>query len=180
VDFLPGPWPDPVQTLARPWRPPPMRAPPCLSHFLFPRSNFPLPLFHLPCPRCYPMDGCRRSSSPEVSSPSLPLSSPLLSSPSFLSPRHAAPLDGPFFQARNLPVRAPRRTTPLPHSPTRGPCPASPARGFCPAPRRRPLPSPVRPPACGPPGAAVRPPARPCGTTRRVPVRIVLYPRAQP
>jgi hypothetical protein len=52
-----------------------------LSHFLFPRSNFPLPLLHLSSISLalggIPMNGCCRSSSPEVSSLSLPLSSPL-------------------------------------------------------------------------------------------------------
>jgi hypothetical protein len=39
-----------ARPLARaPWRPSPMRAPLPLSHFLFPRSNFPLPLLQLPC-----------------------------------------------------------------------------------------------------------------------------------
>jgi hypothetical protein len=61
-----------------------MRAPLPIS-FLFPRSNFPLPLFHLPCPRCYPVDGCRRSLDPKVSFPS-----PLLSPSSFPLP-HACP-----------------------------------------------------------------------------------------
>jgi hypothetical protein len=62
--------------LVPPGASPPMRPLSSLSHFLFPRNNFPLPLFHLPCPMCDPMDGCRRSSDPEVSSP---FSSPLLS-----------------------------------------------------------------------------------------------------
>jgi hypothetical protein len=69
--------------------------PPCvplssLSHFLFPCSNFSLPLFHILCPRCDPVDGYHRSSSPKVSSPSPPISSPL---PPFLPPLRAAPCD---------------------------------------------------------------------------------------
>jgi hypothetical protein len=77
----PGPWPDPALVRA-PWRlTPPMR-PSSLSHFPFPRNNFPLPLFHLLCRRYDPVDGCRRSSSPEVSSP---FPTPLLSLS--LSPR---------------------------------------------------------------------------------------------
>jgi hypothetical protein len=87
----PGPWPDP----ARPWRVPPGASPPpgplsSLSHFLFPRSNLSLPLFHHSSTsltlaiRCDPMDGCRRSSDPKVSFPS-----PLLS-PSFPFPLSCA------------------------------------------------------------------------------------------
>jgi hypothetical protein len=71
VGCRPGPRPGPG-TLLMPFS---------LSHFSFPRSNIPLPLFHLSPPPLalggIPVSGCRRSSSPELSSPSLPLSSPL-------------------------------------------------------------------------------------------------------
>jgi hypothetical protein len=92
-------WPavQPDPTPGVPLAPSSPHAPLSLSHFLFPCSNFPLPLFHLPCPRCDPVDGCRRSSSPEVSSASHLLS--LL----------------PLSPARGLPDRPP---------PGRPPCPA--------------------------------------------------------
>jgi hypothetical protein len=76
-----GPRPSPAHGVARhdPTRPrrapPPMRAPtPLPLIFPFPRSNFPLPLFHLPPPHLalggIPVSGCRRSLSPKVSFPS--------------------------------------------------------------------------------------------------------------
>jgi hypothetical protein len=87
----PGPWPGPA--LARPLAPSPPCAPPSPLYLIFfPRSIFPLPLFHLLCPRCDPVDSYRRSSDPEMSSP---FPSPLRSSPSFLSPCACGPRPGP-------------------------------------------------------------------------------------
>jgi hypothetical protein len=170
-----------------------------ISHFLFPRSNFPLPLFHLPCPRCDPMDGCRRSSSPEVSfpfpllSPSFPFSllargppcvrlpdSPPVQ-PSLAAP-YARPSPAASLRATSpaaLPTRSPRRP------PTLG-SPTAPAHGPVWLPGAQPRPA----CECGPPGAAVQPPVRwsgpsaavawPCSVARCVPVSAVLFPRAQP
>jgi hypothetical protein len=109
MDFLLGPRhdPSPVAPLAPPS---PMR-PSSLFHFLFPRSNF--PLFHLPCPRCDPVDGCLRSSNPEVSTPS-PLLSLLPLSPC------ARPHAWPLGAALSGPPR--RRPYPL----SAWPCPALP------------------------------------------------------
>jgi hypothetical protein len=133
-------WPavQPDPTPGVPLAPSSPHAPLSLSHFLFPCSNFPLPLFHLPCPRCDPVDGCRRSSSPEVSSASHLLS--LL----------------PLSPARGLPARRPR---------ARPPCPTPPGAQPLPGPQRvaslsgPPVRLPIRPPACGPP-------ARPFGPRR--------------
>jgi hypothetical protein len=101
----PGPWRTPLVPHL-----PPMCAPSLsLSHFLFPHNNFPLPLFHLLCPRCDPVDGCRRSSDPEVSSP-------LLSSPSF-PPSPCGPLAGVAVPARGplaVPSHPPTRPRALP------------------------------------------------------------------
>jgi hypothetical protein len=139
-----------------------------LSHFLFPRSNFPLPLLHLSSISLalggIPMNGCCRSSSPEVSSLSLPLSSPL--PPSSLH-RVASGWSAPV-----PPLHALR--------------PPPPQRGL--------LPAPGRPPAC--PGASTpaRPRAAPCGSpsvvtgaaplrpwrTQRIPACANPFPRVQP
>jgi hypothetical protein len=114
-----------------------------LSHFLFTCSNFPLPLLHLSSISLalggIPMNGCCRSSSPEVSSLSLPLSSPLLS---LLPPSTVWPLVGP-----------PR-------------CP--PARPPAPPPQRGLLPAPSRPPACPGASTPARPlAARPAWSPAR-------------
>jgi hypothetical protein len=128
-----------------PWRPLPLPI-----SFSFPAQQLPLPLFHLLCPRCDPVDGCRRSSDAKVSFPS-----PLL----YLS----------------LPSSLPVRVAPLPLGarPRWCPCP-SPRRGLvqplaapCPSPRAAPSgPSPtvplppraalVRPSLCGPGAAPAR------------------------
>jgi hypothetical protein len=88
VGFRPGPQPSPARPdLGRaPLAPPPLIcAPPSLSHFVSrPTTSSHLspialpPLFHLLCPRCDPVGGCRDHPSPKVS-PHLPLSFPLLS-----------------------------------------------------------------------------------------------------
>jgi hypothetical protein len=124
-----------------PWRPHPPCAPSplSLSHFLFRRSNFPLPLFHLPCPRCDPVDGCRQSSSPEVSFPS-PLLSSLPLSPS-LSLRVALPGGSLRTLSRRSPsarlsggpyARPPTAPRPAPTCGPRG----QPSGPRCAAPRR--------------------------------------------
>jgi hypothetical protein len=78
--------PTPSRHRRAPGAPPPMRAPtPLPLIFPLPRSNLPLPLFHLPPPSLalggMLVRGCRRSSSPEVSflSPLFSPSSPSLS-----------------------------------------------------------------------------------------------------
>ena len=86
-------------------------APP-LSHFLFPRSKFTLPLFHLSSISLalggIPVSGCHRSSSLEVSSPSLFLSSPSSPSPAHpCSVPRARPADPDGTPAR-LPRARPR------------------------------------------------------------------------
>jgi hypothetical protein len=114
-----------------PWRPLPLPI-----SFSFPAQQLPLPLFHLLCPRCDPVDGCRRSSDAKVSFPS-----PLL----YLS----------------LPSSLPVRVAPLPLGarPRRCPCP-SPRRGLV-QPLAAPCPSPRAAPS-GPRGAPARSPsARP-------------------
>jgi hypothetical protein len=114
VDSRPSPRPDPAQ----PWRKPtgapfPMHAPsPLPLIFLFLHNNFPLPLFHLLCPRCDPVDGCRRSSDPNMSflspllSPSLPFSLLVRAAPLPL-PLGGAPAPSPIRRLiRPLPAGA--------------------------------------------------------------------------
>jgi hypothetical protein len=131
-----------------------------ISQFLFLRSNFPLPLFHLPCPRCDPVDGCRRSSSPEVSFP-FPLLSP--SFPFSLlarGPPCVRLLDGPPVQPSwRLPMHGPPRQPPCAR-----PSPAALPTG---SPRRPPtLGSPMAP-AHGPVWLPARSPARPARAAPR-------------
>jgi hypothetical protein len=105
---------------ARPWCPhlPHVRPLPLSISFSFPAQQLPLPLFHLLCPRCDPVDGYRRSSSPKVSAPSLHISSPL---PPFLPPPRGF-LASDAIPVRGLPSRPPRGSlVPLRASP-RGPC----------------------------------------------------------
>jgi hypothetical protein len=159
VGFRPGPRSGP--TRPGPWRPHLPHAPPLLSiSFSFPAQQLPLPLFHLLCPRCDPVGGCRRSSDPKVSflSPSSLPPSPSLSS----CVRHpcpcppAAPLHPPRSVASSglsPPARGPRGSLSAASSglspPARGP------RGR----RRGPLPAPdvalaarlARPRACAVP-----------------------------
>jgi hypothetical protein len=115
----PGPWPNPASGALSPCA----RPTPSLSHFLSPRSNFPLPLFHLSSislALCgILVSGCRRSSRLEVSSPSLPLSSPLLSSPSFLP--YSPPTVCPYRPPTACPCRPLDACTPV------GPWPRAPA-----------------------------------------------------
>jgi hypothetical protein len=99
VGFWPGPRPDPDRPLPpRPWRShlPPC-APSCLYLIFFSRattsSPSPPPLFHLLCPRCDPVDGCRQSSDPKVSFPSPSSLHPLPS----LSPTRAPPAVAPVW-----------------------------------------------------------------------------------
>jgi hypothetical protein len=78
-----------------------MRPPLPLSHFLFPRSNFPLPLSHLsstsPCPRWDSGERLPPIVEPRGELP-LPFPSPLLS---LLLPSPAWPLAGsPYWRAR--------------------------------------------------------------------------------
>jgi hypothetical protein len=114
--FRPSPRSGPTRGLTRPgpWRllPPCSRPHPLPLSFSFPAQQLPssslLPLFHLPCPRCDPVNGCHRSLRPEVSFPS-----PLLS-PSFPFPH---PTRGPPLRS---PTRAPspaRRGAPQHGSP---------------------------------------------------------------
>jgi hypothetical protein len=129
---------------------------PSLSHFLFPRSNFHLPLFHLPCPR---WDSGERL--PSIIEPrgELPLYSPLLSSPlPSSSLPHVAP--GRFFPGahdpwpaaapRVAPVRRPRlapsrrRAAPCP------PLPGSLARAPTCSPHASPHPCPGAAPGVAP------------------------------
>jgi hypothetical protein len=191
---------------AWPWLAPPRASPPMrplssLTHFLFSHNNFPLPLFHLPCPMCDPVDGCRRSLDPEVSSP---FSSPLLSLLA-LSPCAWPPVPAPSARPCPAPGGAPY---PLGARPVRplGAWPRSAAR-WCPCPlcaapstpQRRTLP-PRRAAPFGPPGGAPCPGARPlsgppraalawpparlarCNTRRaqRVPACSPVPPRAAP
>jgi hypothetical protein len=137
-----------------------------LSHFLFTCSNFPLPLLHLSSISLalggIPMNGCCRSSSPEVSSLSLPLSSPLLS---LLPPSTVWPLVGP---PRCPPARPPG--PPPPAWPPACPQPA-PCVPWCLYPCAAP---------CGSPGVVPgAAPLRPW-RTQRVPTRANPFPRAQP
>jgi hypothetical protein len=170
VGFWPGPW-------RGPWRPPPLRgAPnPSLSHFLFPRNNFPLPLFHLTLISLalggIPVSGCRRSSSPEVSPP-LPLSSPSflppLRAPWSVLPRHARGTWSPTAP-RATPAHCPRPAPPRRHATPYPPLPDSLAR----APtwllsHRAPIPAPARLAGHGPRRA------------QRIHVRAVPFPCAQP
>jgi hypothetical protein len=114
----PGSWPDPTRPGpapgACPWRP---HFPPCappLSLSFFPAQQLPSPslppLFHPLCPRCDPVDGCLRSSDPEVSSPSLPLASASFLSPCTrpqpAAPPCAAPARGPGASPARSPVPA--------------------------------------------------------------------------
>jgi hypothetical protein len=106
------------------------------------------PIFHLPCPNCDPVDGCRRLSNPEVSSPSPPLPSP---HPPSSHPVRAAPRPCPSPRPRPAPRRRPYPSTrPSPLAPRRA-APSDPPGGApCPALLVR--------PRCGPrrglPGAA--------------------------
>jgi hypothetical protein len=85
--------------------PPPPCAPPLSISFSFPAQQLPSPslppLSHPLCPGCDPVDGCRRSSDPEVSSPS-----PLLS-PSLL----------PLSPCTQYPAPTPRRPPARPPTP---------------------------------------------------------------
>jgi hypothetical protein len=109
----------------------PLARPLSLSHFRFPLSNFPLPLFHLLCPRCDLVDGYRRSSDSKESFPSPSSLPPLLS----------------LFGVRDPPAPSPR-------------APERPRRGLGVVRRGRSVPRvwPLRGLVC-PSGAAVRPPA---------------------
>jgi hypothetical protein len=158
-----------------PLAPHPSMHTPSLSHFLFPHNNFPLPLFHLPGPRCDPVDGCRRSSDRKVSfpsdllSPSFPFPFPLpctRPTPAWLPrarssrPRHdslsAAP-SGLSSLARgpHAPARLPRTRRSRPRRgslPTLGRLPrAAPGAALAshprPTPSRSPRRSPVRSPS---------------------------------
>jgi hypothetical protein len=126
--------------------------PPLPLSFSFPAQQLPssslLPLFHLPCPRCDPVNGYRRSSSPEESSP-------------FPSPPHPSPLPLPLSPSPRVapwPAAAPR-------SPPRrcGPCPPCPAR-LSPsvAPWPATAPRPHDPPRRGTSPSGRPTPARPC------------------
>jgi hypothetical protein len=114
--------------------PHPPCAPSSLSHFLFPRNNLPLPLFHLPCPRCDSVDGCRRSSNPKVnfSSPLLSPSVPFPLPARLVRPYPAASPTRPSLRPRGGPARPPTCPTavrpPPPSVVWRGPSGAAPAR----------------------------------------------------
>jgi hypothetical protein len=118
VGSLPGPS-QPIPALPGPGRvplapPPPMRANPLpLYLILFPAQQPPPtplpPLFHLLCPRCDPVDGCRDRPSPKVS-PHLPLSFPSSPFSSLSWPRPgalAAPCRAPWPRLAARPGRAP-------------------------------------------------------------------------
>jgi hypothetical protein len=190
LDLQPVARPD----LARPWRAPlvplpPMRAPsPLPLSFLFPHSNFPLRLFHLPCPRCDPVDGCRRSSDPKVSFPS-----PLLS-PSFPFPLPACG-PSPWCLASAPSPRHPCAALPgaplhvLPRGPCARPSPAAPCAPFPVAPEALPggapralpcgAPPPLHPCAALPVGAPAVPMRALAQLPRAAPVRPPVWPRAR-